>query len=266
MDKLLARLERRFGNLTIHGLTFYMVMFQGLVLVLELGKPGFSNWLMLDRERILGGEFWRLFAYMAIPPTTSPIWGLFAIALYYTMGTSLESQWGSFKYQLFLLLGMLMTTVYGFALDVPATNAYILLSLFLAFATYWPDYELMLFFILPVKVKWLALLDVLFLLYEVGTLPGVMKVMPVLAVANYLIFFAEELWALLHRERKAAQRTRAFQTFKQAGEAARPATRVCKTCGVTDQDPRQEFRVCLCETCGGKPTMFCMAHINTHGQ
>src|SRR5206468_3503050 len=96
-----------------------------------------------------------------------------------------------------------------------ADNTYLLMSLFLAFATYWPDFEFLIMFIIPVKVKWLALLDVLGLLAAVGTLPGYAKLMPVIAVGNYLLFFWPQLVELLKMQARRSQRAHTFQKFKR---------------------------------------------------
>ncbi|MBI5497885.1 MAG: rhomboid family intramembrane serine protease [Deltaproteobacteria bacterium] len=265
MDRMLARLERRWGRYAISGLTYYLVAAQGLVLVLELGKPGFSQLLVMDRERILAGELWRLFTYVLIPASVSPLWGLFAVYWLYIMGTNLEAQWGHFKYQVFWLLGMVFTTTFALLLGIPATGTYLVMALFLAFATLWPEYTILVFFILPIKVKWLALLDVLALAAEVGRLPGEAKLMPVLAVANYLVFFAPELVDMVRRYVRQARRSKEFTRFKVEASDTRPGVRQCKACGLSSaQDPRAEFRICICEKCGGKPTEFCMQHIGNH--
>jgi hypothetical protein len=193
----------------------------------------------------------------------SPIWVLFALYWLYTRGTALEAQWGAFRYQLYWGLGALCTVIAGFALETPVDNVYLMMSLFLAFATLWPDYQILVFFILPVKVKWLALLDAAGLLAQVARLPGWEKIVPLVAVANYLLFFGRPLLDMISRQSYQAGRAREFRLFKARTEAA-VRQRKCARCGLTDADPGAEFRICDCDKCGGKPTEYCLTHALDH--
>lgn len=131
---------------------------------------------------------------------------------------------------------MLCTTAFAFAFHLPATNAYLLMSLFLAYATLYPDEQILMFFILPVAIKWLALLDALALLYLVGTLPGLQKLMPLVAVGNYLLFFTPTLAAMLRGFVKRGARAGTVRRFRddapsgrKVRSAARPAASPTRT-------------------------------------
>ncbi|MEW5855173.1 MAG: hypothetical protein AB2A00_40730 [Myxococcota bacterium] len=262
MDRLLARLERRFGDLHIPNLTLWLVGIQALALVLELAKPGSLDRMVLDPARVLQGEYWRLFTYVFLPPSTSLLWAILGLMVLHSIGTALEGRWGGFKYQFFWLLGMVLTSSAAMLLGVSATNFYLTMSLFLAFATLWPDYEFLLI-VVPVKAKWLALLDAALLAYIAYRAPGMAMLMPVVAVANYLLFFAGDLVDLLRGRARQAARQATVKPQWQAAQAPM-ARRQCKVCGVTDEDPRAEFRICTCEKCGGKPTELCLTHIGNH--
>jgi hypothetical protein len=266
MDRFLARVERRFGYLAIPGLSVWLVGLMALSFVLEFGKPGTLGRLMLDPARVMDGEYWRLVTWVFITPTMSPIWVLFTLAFYHTMATALEEQWGSFRFQLFLLVGMTLTTTMCMALGMVGTNTHLLMSLFLAFATLWPDYTIQLYFILPVKVKWLAWLDVAFIVLTVVTSPGLYKLFPVVALGNYLLFFAPHLLEQARGIRRVTERKGAMRDFQKASAAAKPATRTCAECGINDvTHPRAEFRVCTCEErCHGKATTLCLDHVRAH--
>jgi len=265
MERFLAKLERKYGRYAISQLTLTLTALQGLVFILELANPGFHRHLVLNVDRVMQGEVWRLITYLIIPPSFSLFWGLFALSIYYMVGTSLEAQWGALKYQVFLLTGMLFTTVAAVLLGIQATNTYLLMSLFLAFGTLFPDIEFRIYFVLPVKVKWLALLDAVSLVLMFFTAEGWLRLMPVLAVGNYLLFFTPTLIGLVRGIFFRADRARAMRGFKEQHAPATAATRSCTLCGVTNvSDPRAEFRVCICDKCGGKPTEFCLAHANAH--
>lgn len=264
MERFLSSLERRYGRYAPGNLTYILVAIQAFVFVLNLVRPGFTDILALDADKVMHGQVWRLVTYLAIPPSDSPVWVIFALYWLYTMGTALEAEWGAFRYAFYWLVGMVGTTVFAFGLHIPATNAYLLMSLFLAFATLWPEYRLMVLFIIPVPVKWLALLDGAALLFMVGTLDGFTRVLPLIAVANYLLFFLPTLVAVLRSGALQASRARALRRFKPEEEDLRVPARRCASCGVTNADPKIEFRVCSCEKCGGRPTEFCLDHARNH--
>lgn len=262
MERWLAALERRFGRHLPGNLTYWLVGLMGVTFVMELLHPGFREVLMLDPEKILSGQVWRLFTYLIVPPSTSPIFVIFALWWLYRMGTTLESEWGAAKYLVWWLVGMLCTTVFAFALHLPADNSYLLMALFLAYATLYPEERLMVFFIIPVAIKWLALLDAAGLLYFAGTLPGAQKVLPLVAVGNYLLFFTPTLAGLLRGFVKRGARTSAGKAFRTSASPSRGVRR-CAVCGVTDEDPKVDIRVCSCDKCG-RPTEYCLPHARNH--
>ena len=125
------------------------------------------------------------------------------------------------------------TAALSVGLGVPATNEYLLLSLLLAVATLDPDREVLLL-VIPVKLKWLAYVEVALLAWRSVTLPGASKVFPLIALSNYLLFFGPGLWqALRARQRKATQ---VVETHRASQEPHVTRQRVCATCGVTDED------------------------------
>ena len=260
MERLLARLERRFGRWAIHNLTWYIVGLGAVVFVLEFAKPGFTSMLMLDPALVMRGEVWRLITFLFIPPASGPIWILFALYLTWIFGTSLEAEWGAFRYNLFYLVGMLGTAGAAFLTKEPVSNVYLNTTIFLAFATLFPDYTILLFFILPVKVKWLGWLAVAGLVLTIVTAPLGHKIAVVVAAANYLLFFQGTIRQTFRRgatrARSAAKRTK-FQPDP-------PRVRRCAICGKGDDQPDVDIRVCSCERCG-KPTEYCLEHARNHG-
>ena len=262
MDRWLARVERRFGRYALPNFTYYLIGAQVIVFGLGLMHPELIQMLQLDADKVMEGQVWRLVTWLAIPMSMSPFFALFVLLWFWTIGSSLEAEWGSFKYEVYWLVGILGTTIVGFALRVPVGNGHLIGSLFLAFATLWPNYTIYLFFILPVKVKYLALLDGAFILYSVGTYHGWQKAVPLIAVANYLIFFAPTLLQLLSGASKIARRAPARWQFQKDARPVERARR-CAICGITNSDPNNEFRICGCEKCK-VPTEYCLAHAQNH--
>jgi len=264
MERLLDRLERRLGRYTFDNLTLILVGAQAAALVLNLARPGFAQLLVLDPVYVRQGQYWRLFSYLFLPASFEPMWALFSLYWLHWMGTTLENHWGAFKYQAYWLIGALSTALGAFLFGEPANNSYLLMALFLAFATLFPRYEIRLFFIIPVEVRWLALLDALMLCAAVGTADGWAKLLPALAVGNYLLFFTGPLLALLRGQAVQASRRRERKKFTPP-ESLAERIRRCATCGITsDSDPDIDFRVCSCAKHGGQSVEFCLAHARDH--
>ena len=260
MSSWLDRLDARFGRHLPGNLTLGLVGFQGLSFALDSISPGFLEYLKLDAAKVAQGQLWRLVTFIAVPSTASFFFLVLSLLWTYMMGTFLERHWGAARYLAYWLVGMAGTASLAVGLGVPATSRYLLMSLLLAVATLDPEREVMLL-VIPIRLKWLAYLEVALLVWEAATLPGASKVFPLVAVSNYLLFFGPGLvQALRTRQRKA---THVVEAHRAAQEPNVTKQRRCATCGVTDEDRTVEFRVCTCDRCG-KPTNFCLPHVREH--
>src|SRR6202047_4436749 len=152
----LDKLERRFGFLAIPSLGRLLVGFTVLVYVLILLNPDFLNVIALDPARVRRGEVWRLITYIFIPPSLSPLWLLLGLWFLWFIGDGLERAWGAFRLTLYFLVGMVGTTAAAFFFGENFSNSMLIASLFYAFARFYPDVVIYIFFVLPVKVKWIA--------------------------------------------------------------------------------------------------------------
>lgn len=257
---LLDRLERKLGRFAIKQLMTYIIGLNLLVYLLSLAYPESSapGLLYLDPRLVLQGEVWRLVTFVFIPPAASILWIAFILYFYYMVGTGLEHEWGSFRFNVFYLTGMLGTVLAAFLTGAGSSALYLNLSLFLAFAYIYPDFEILLFLILPVKVKYLAWLNWLFLAFTVLTAPLAAKAAAVVAMGNYFIFFGADIISNMRNRGSAYRRTSRF-----AGAPAVKATiHKCVTCGKTEKDdPKLEFR--YCSTCEGD-FEYCLDHLKTH--
>lgn len=257
----LNSLEKRFGRFGIRNLMLYIVGLNAVVFFLNMLDPTHSEFLYklyLIPERVFQGEVWRLVTYIFIPPTFQPFWLIFALYFYYMIGTNLEHEWGTFKFNLFYLLGMVGTTVATLLTGGIGTPDYLNLTLFLAFAFVYPDYQLLIFFILPVKVKYLALLDVILLAYSFFAVGLTGKVAIVVSLLNFLLFFGKDILIRIRTGRRVQHNRRSF-------EARIPKDIVihrCKVCGRTEKDDKDlEFRYCV--DCEGDHE-YCMEHLHSH--
>lgn len=238
---LLNRLERVFGRFAIPNLSLYLVI--GQVFFWSVSFLGFFDLerIALLPAAVLQGEFWRVVTFLFLPPNSHPVFIAFAWYLFWLMGSSLEGYWGVFRYNVFVGIGWLLTLGVAFAFPFSyATNLFLAGSVFLAFAFLNPDFEMRIFFILPVKIKWLALIQWLFYGYALlfGSWPIRLSVLA--AIGNFLLFFTGDLVNLVRTGRRRMQ-----HQAKQA--AARSAEREprhrCVVCGKTDlTHPLEDFR------------------------
>lgn len=260
----LSSLEKRFGAWSIPNLTAYLIVLQVIGIVLLMGGYATESDLFLHGSSVLHrGQWWRLVTFMMIPKVYG-IWFLFAAYIFYIMGSALEQQWGTFRYNLFIWCGYLLTVAMS-VLNPGAVvgNYYFLGCVFLAFATLFPHFELHLFFVLPVKVKWLGWLTAVMYVtilfrspsdaypafFVVGDKLGVLA-----AFLNYALFFGRDVL----RNMSMARRRNAFMA--QSVVSAGAPRHECAECGITDKNnPAMDFR--YCSTCG---KCFCENHIGQH--
>ena len=187
------KLQRKLGRYTISNLMLYVVIGMAAVFILDMvvyPVTGFSTsrLLMFDRSAILRGQIWRLLTFIFIPPGANSVFLIFALYFYWMIGTGLQQEWGSFRFNLFYLCGIVGTVIGGFITGF-ATNTYLNMSLFLAFALIYPDFQIMIFFLLPIKIKWLALIDAVSLLLMLLTDTWAGKLALVISLANLALFF-----------------------------------------------------------------------------
>jgi hypothetical protein len=263
MDKLLARLERRFGKFATEHLIAYLVAGMAIMFILTWWRPEAEARLVLDMAKVRQGEAWRLVTYLFLPPSKSLLWIIFALSATYTIGQSLESEWGAFKLNVYYVLGMVGTTAAAALTDGGMGNVYLNLSLFFAFATLFPDYQFTLYLLFPIRVKWLGLLSAALTGYRFIAGDWSERGAILAAFANYLLFFYEHLWALLRsrnlRVRQAAKRA----SFSPPPMEAGPRGRTCAICGLREVEDEADIRVCSCEKCQ-PPRTLCLQHARNH--
>ncbi len=262
MDRILARLERRLGRFAIPNLTTFVVGGMAMAFVLSFVRPELPRYLALDLAAVRQGQVWRLVSYLFIPQGSSPLWIVFQLYMTWFIGRSLEAEWGAFKLNVFYLLGMFGTTLAAWISGGAVGNVYLNTSIFLAFATVFPELELMLI-LLPVRAKWLGMVSAAFLVYEALSGTWGARAAITAAMTNYLLFFGGHLYDLL-RQRNVALRQKARRASGAAPSVSAPPKegRSCSACG-TMESAGADIRVCSCAKCG-KPTLFCLEHARNH--
>ena len=253
--RLLDNLQRRFGRFAVPHVTEVLIACQAIAFFLQ--SQAFLANIALVPRRVLEGEAWRLFTFLCQPPPYNLLFALFFWYMFYLMGTALENTWGAFCYNAYLLVGWAATVAMSFLQpDAEASPEFLQGSVFLAFAYLYPDFQLLLFFILPVKMKWLGLLQWLYylLLIMFGSLMTQLLVLA--SVCNFVLFF----WHDIVLRMKAGRRRMAHQA-KTIHQANTPR-HTCAVCGATNvSDPEMSFR--YCSKCAGAPC-YCAEHLHNH--
>ena len=276
--KLLQNFEKRVDrflwkhpNFGIHNLMLYVVIGNAVIYLLSLmdSSGTLSYYLVFSANRVLKGEIWRLITFVFVPRTSSIIGMLLLLYFEYFIGRLLEQAWGKGKFSVYYLLGMAFTILYGLIVrlltssDVMLDAVYLNLSMFFVFATLWPENRVLLFFIIPIKVTWLAYAEaVLFLISMIrgGTL------LPLIGILNYFLFCGDQLISRIQPWfrrvfGKGAEYRRASRQAQRDAKSL-PYIYKCAVCGRTDAEyPELEFR--YCSKCVGYHC-FCQDHINSH--
>ncbi len=243
-------LERRVPWLGTPGLLKAVVLLNALTFVLLAIDPAYKDVLALDPAKILHGQVWRLVTYIFVPDTRSFFWILFALLFLWFLSSALEELWGALKLNVFYLTGMLGCTVAAFFFDGGPSNTFLNLSLFFAFATVVPDYEIFLFFLVRVKIKYVALVMAAIFGLQFLVMPVPAKMAMVASLANYLVFFGPGFVGGRLATRRSVRRLRVMH------EDSAAALHCCEACGKTEAShPDAEFRV----TDDGRE--FCAEHL-----
>jgi hypothetical protein len=272
----LDNLERKIGRFAIPGLIKYVIACYIIGFALFFISPEMLAMLRLSPGDILGGQVWRLVTWVIVPPTTNILFAVILCLLYFRIGTTLEHTWGTFKFNLYFFSGVLFTIAGAFLLfflagaEVAASQFimmmvstnYVNLSMFLAFAVMFPNMELLLYFVLPVKVKYLGMVSggITLFLFMTGNIATQMVIGA--SMLNFIIFF---IFAI-RGKRSTAKGTTGQQAFRRAAKAKekKPKDFVhkCFECERTEHDhPELEFR--YCSKCNGS-LEYCQDHLFTH--
>lgn len=280
----LDKLERKLGRFAIPNLTVYLMICYviGFMLwnlaAMNLIPAEVIGYLTLEPALILRGQVWRLITWLVVPPSSNLISLVFFVLLYYSLGTALERTWGVFRYNVYIFSGLLFTVLavfglyafyyfaYGFEMPMSvlgmAGSNYVTLSIFLAFAAIYPEMELLLYFILPIKMKWMALVYVAIAGYDFINGNIVTRVVIGASLLNFVIFFLSsrnfKRFGPGEQARKAKfkKQSRPHMTYTNG------AHHRCAVCGRTElDDPCLEFR--YCSKCNGNYE-YCQDHLFTH--
>ena len=197
----LNKLERKIGKYAIPNLSLWLVVTYALGYLMMYMTPGIISYLMLEPAMVLRGQVWRLVTWVLIPPSTGNIFFyIIMIMLYYSLGTALERTWGTFRFNVYIFGGMIFTVIgafvaYGFlsitggltiGIGYYVTTYYINMAIFLAFAVCFPNMQILLWFIIPVRMKWMAYVYAALTIYDLVTTGAVGRISIAAALLNFL--------------------------------------------------------------------------------
>lgn len=285
----MSRFEKKFGKYAIKNISVMLLLCYAVGYIIEAVNIGFLQYLTLNPYAILHGEVWRLVTWILIPPSSlGGSMGIFFVCImllfYYNIGTTLERTWGTYRYNVYLFSGMLFTVVGSFVwmliqyasagwdMDPDYASVifnmsslffstyYINMSIFLAFAATFPEVQVLLMFLIPVKVKWMGVLYGVMLLYDfIWEATAVGRVAIVSSLLNFVIFF---LTSRSHIHMSPKQIKRRVEFKQDIKRNTRGTRHKCAICGQTEEDdPSLEFR--FCSKCSGNHE-YCQNHLFTH--
>ncbi len=281
------KFEKKFSKYAIPNLSLMLIMCYVAGYIIQIFNSTFLSYLTLNPYAILQGQVWRLVTWVVVPPGTFGLFTIITLMFYYSIGTSLERTWGTYRYNVYLFSGMLFTLLGSFiwlAIDysqisgiVPEayiaqyfaqgstwfSTYYINMSIFLAFATTFPNMQVLLMFVIPIRVKWMGIIYGALIAYEFLVYVKAGNLMVAIAIGssllNFLIFFLTGRKRLTMSPKQMKRRAE----FRQEVKRNTPITRhKCAICGKTEQDGENlEFR--FCSKCNGNYE-YCQEHLFTH--
>lgn len=277
MNNFLNKLERKMGRFAIPNLIVWILAGYVVGYTLSYLAPGVLNYLTLEPYYILKGQIWRLVTWVLMPPDSSLLFAVIMVIFYYQLGQALERTWGTFRFNVYIFGGIIFTVIGAFILygvmyavyGVPvagmgaffSTN-YINMAIFLAFAVCYPDMEVLLYFIIPIKMKWMAVVYGVLIIFSLIQTNWAGRVAIIMSLLNFLVFY----FSTRNYKRISPKEIHRRQTFKsqmrQPVNHGSVTKHKCAICGRTElDDPTLEFR--FCSKCEGNYE-YCQDHLFTH--
>ncbi len=270
-------MDRRLGKYAVPNLIVYLLGGYAIGFVLQYVAPDVLNLMTLEPYYILRGQVWRLVTWVLMPPDSNLLFAVIMMMFYYQLGLSLERTWGAFRFNVYIFGGLIFTiigafllygifyAVYGVGLPVMGsffTTNYINMGIFLVFAVCYPEMQVFLYFIIPIKMKWLAGVYGVLILFNIIQSGWPVRMAIVMSLLNFLLFYVST--RDFHKiSPKEIHRRQAFKRqVRQAAPGSGVTKHKCAICGRTEQDdPSLEFR--FCSKCDGNYE-YCQDHLFTH--
>lgn len=275
--------EKKYGKYAIHNLSTILILCYVIGYMIRMINPAFSEYLTLNPYLILEGQIWRLVTWVLNPPLVGGIFStVIMLYFYWSIGTTLERTWGAYRYNVYIFSGIFFTIIGSFIVlaytylagGFPSSGSayvffaeaakyfstyYINMSVFLAFAATFPEAQVLLMFIIPIKVKWMGIVYAVMILWDFvqcGNLS--IRIAIIFSLLNFGVFFVTSRKRILSPKQIKKQ-----QTYKREVHRAPAVTKhKCAICGRTNEsNPELDFR--FCSKCNGNYE-YCQDHLFTH--
>lgn len=305
----MSKFEKKFGKYAIPNLSLYLIIAYVIGYAIQLMSPEMYQFLNFDPYMIFHGQVWRVLTWILIPPKELGLFAIVMLVLYYQLGRGLEHTWGTYRYNIYMLSGLFFTVVgalmlyvvllvlynanvfpadlvsemlayglispgqfFGMIIGTYVSTYYINMSIFLAYAITYPEEQLMLYFLVPVRIKWFGYLYSAYLIYAIisafksgSVVVGIITtVLIFVSLLNFLIYMILGK----NRARFNPKQVKRRKQYKQSVRQAKPKTyengarHKCAVCGRTElDDPNLTFR--YCSKCSGNKE-YCQDHLFTH--
>lgn len=263
----LNKMERKLGKYALPNLTMLLIGCYIVGYFIRFTMPAAEGILTLEPAYILRGQIWRLFSWVFIPPSNNLLFAIIMLSCYYFIGNSLERTWGAFRYNVYFFGGLIFTIIGAFAvyflyggvlLGSLFNTSYINYTLLLAFAVTYPELQFMIYFIIPVKAKWIGMLDAVFIIVMFIQSSWGGRVAVLSSLLNFMIFF----FSTRNYRRISPIEIKRKQVYRQQVKPVPGVTKhKCAICGRTEEGTELEFR--FCSKCDGNYE-YCQDHLFTH--
>lgn len=296
----MSRFEKKFGKYAIPNLSTVLIACYAVGYIIQLFNSNFLYFLTLNPYEILHGQVWRLVSWVLVPPSMGNIFTtLIMLYFYWSIGTTLERTWGTYRYNVYIFSGMLFTVLGSFIAmgagylffkekwllsslgemifqvgSMYFSTYYINMSIFLAFAATFPDVQVLLMFLIPIKVKWLGIVYAVIIGFEfIGSTGNVLSLMGLITIdfnyflriailsslLNFIVFFFTSRKRII---RSPKQMKRQYEYKREVHRSTAVTKHKCAICGRTDEsNPELEFR--FCSKCNGNYE-YCQEHLFSH--
>ncbi len=290
MGNFINDLERKYGKYAIPEMTKIIIITYIVGYLFYFFKA--TDFVSFDPYMITHGQIWRVFSWVLMPPSAPGIASIIMLLFFFSIGTAMERTWGDFRYNLYIFSGIIFTIIAAFAMYFIArlgiqaegveylmysqalgyrialcvTTYYISASVFLAFAATYPDVQVMLYFLIPIKIKWLGIIDLVYIFLQLLIVSWYGKIIILASLLNLIIFYfmaMSKRTKNMRRKsdfRKSMSRQRPEGNYKNSNGVI--SKHKCAVCGRTElDDPTLEFR--FCSKCNGNYE-YCQDHLFTH--
>lgn len=279
--KFSGKFEKKFGKYAIRNLSLVLIICYACGYLFEMLYPSLLSYLYLNPyEIIFHGQIWRLVTWIIVPPSSFDFFTLLMLYFYYSLGTTLERTWGTYRYNVYIFSGVLFTILGAFLLFAYTaivggdagmalwsyyplasmfSTYYVNMSIFLAFAATYPNMQVLLFFFIPIRIKILGIIYGALLIFQFITGGIAVRFVIAASLMNFIVFFLTGR-GKVHMSPKQVKRRQEFK--KEVKKSTKITRHKCAICGRTEEtNPELEFR--FCSKCDGNYE-YCQDHLFTH--